>query len=48
MTTTETSQERLNRLIAEAQLRIPVGTVRKDRRGTSRWNGSAWVYEQAR
>ena len=48
MTRTETSQERLNRLMAEAQARIPVGTVRNDRRGTSRWNGLAWVYEQTR
>ncbi len=47
-TKTETSQERLNRLMAEAQQRIPVGTVRNDRRGTSRWNGLAWVYGQAR
>ena len=47
-TRTETSQERLNRLMAEAQKRIPVGTVRSDRRGTSRWNGLAWVYGQAR
>ena len=43
-TKTETSQERLNRLLTEAQQRIPVGTVRSDRRGTSRWNGLAWVY----
>ncbi len=47
-TRTETSQERLNRLMAEAQKRILVGTVRSDRRGTSRWNGLAWVYGQAR
>ena len=48
MTKTETSQERLNRLMAEAQQRITIGTVRNDRRGTSRWNGLAWVYGQAR
>jgi len=44
MNTTETSQERLNRLMREAQWRIPVGTTRNDKRGTSRWNGLAWVY----
>ena len=47
-TRTETSQERLNRLMAEAQQRLTIGTVRNDRRGMSHWNGLAWVYGQAR
>ena len=40
----ETSQNRLNRLMVEAQRRIPVGQTIKNRRGTARWNGLAWVY----
>ena len=37
---TETSQERLNRMMAEAQCRIPVGTTITNKRGTARWNGA--------
>lgn len=47
MTTTtrpETSQERLNRLMTDAQRRLPVGTTITNRRGTARWNGDVWVY----
>ena len=44
----ETSQERLNRLMAAAQRRLPVGATITDRRGTARWNGDAWVYGQER
>ena len=44
----ETSQERLNRLMAAAQRRLPVGATITDRRGTARWNGDAWVYGQGR
>ena len=40
----ETSQERLNRLMTEAQRRLPVGATITNRRGTARWNGDAWVY----
>ena len=47
-TRTETSQDRLNRLMTEAQKHLPIGIARNDRRGTSRWNGSVWVYGQAR
>jgi len=43
-TKTETSQDRLNRLMREAQWRIPVGKTITNKRGTARWNGSAWVY----
>ena len=41
---TETSQDRLNRLMAEAQRRLPIGATIKNSRGTARWNGDAWVY----
>ena len=44
----ETSQERLNRLMTEAQRRLPVGATITNRRGTARWNGDAWVYGQGR
>ena len=44
----ETSQERLNRLMAAAQRRLPIGSTITDRRGTARWNGDAWVYGQER
>ena len=44
----ETSQERLNRLMAEAQRRLLVGATITNRRGTARWNGDAWVYGQGR
>lgn len=44
----ETSQERLNRLMTEAQRRLPVGATITNRRGTARWNGGAWVYGQGR
>ena len=44
----ETSQERLNRLMAEAQRRLPVGATITNRRGTARWNGDAWVYGKER
>ncbi len=44
----ETSQERLNRLMTEAQRRLPVGATITYRRGTARWNGDAWVYGQGR
>ncbi len=44
----ETSQQRLNRLMREAQRRTPVGTTINNKRGTARWNGSAWVYGQNR
>ena len=44
----ETNQERLNRLMAEAQRRLPVGATITNRRGTARWNGDAWVYGQDR
>ena len=44
----ESSQERLNRLMAEAQRRLPVGATITNRRGTARWNGDAWVYGQGR
>lgn len=43
---TETSQQKLNRLMADAQKRIPVGATIKNSRGTARWNGLAWVYGQ--
>ena len=42
------SQQRLDRLMAEAQRRIPYGSTITNRRGTARWNGLAWVYGQAR
>ena len=44
----ETSQERLNRLMAAAQRRLPVGATITNGRGTARWNGDAWVYGQGR
>ena len=44
----ETSQERLNRLMTEAQRRLPIGATITNRRGTARWNGYAWVYGQGR
>jgi hypothetical protein len=44
----ETSQERLNRLMAAAQRRLPVGATITNRRGTARWNGDAWVYGKER
>lgn len=44
----ETSQERLNRLMTEAQRRLPVGATITNRRGTARWNGDAWVYGKER
>ncbi len=44
----ETSQERLNRLMAAAQRRLPVGATITNRRGTARWNGAVWVYGQER
>ena len=44
----ETSQERLNRLMTEAQRRLAVGATIKNRRGTARWNGDAWVYGKDR
>jgi len=44
----ETSQERLNRLMTEAQRRLPVGATITNRRGTARWNGDAWVYGKGR
>jgi len=40
----ETSQDRLQRLMTEAQRRLPVGSTITNRRGTARWNGDAWVY----
>ena len=44
----ETSQERLNRLMTEAQRRLTIGATITNRRGTARWNGGAWVYGQGR
>lgn len=44
----ETSQERLNRLMAAAQRRLPVGATITNRRGTARWNGDVWVYGKER
>jgi hypothetical protein len=44
----ETSQERLNRLMTEAQRRLPIGAKITNRRGTARWNGDAWVYGKER
>ena len=44
----ETSQDRLNRLMAAAQRRLPVGATITNRRGTARWNGDAWVYGKGR
>jgi hypothetical protein len=41
---TEANQQKLNRLMREAQSRIPVGTTIKNHRGTARWNGTVWVY----
>jgi len=46
--TNETSQQRLDRMMAEAQRRLPVGATIKNSRGTARWNGLAWVYGQNR
>ena len=43
--TIETSQQRLNRLMVEAQRRLSVGAAITNRRGAARWNGDAWVYE---
>jgi hypothetical protein len=38
------NQDKLNRLMVEAQRRMPVGATIKNKRGTARWNGSVWVY----
>ena len=38
------NQDKLNRLMREAQSRIPVGQTIKNSRGTARWNGTVWVY----
>jgi len=46
-TNQETSQQRLDRMMAEAQRRIPYGATIKNSRGTARWNGLAWVYGKA-
>lgn len=43
-TRTETSQDRLDRLMREAQRRLPIGSTITNKRGTARWNGDAWVY----
>lgn len=40
----EANQSKLDRLMVEAQRRLPVGATIKNSRGTARWNGLAWVY----
>ncbi len=42
----DANQAKLDRLMAEAQRRIPVGATIRNSRGTARWNGLAWVYGQ--
>lgn len=44
MMRTETSQQRLDRMMSEAQRRLPVGATITNKRGTAIWNGTAWVY----
>jgi len=44
MTTKEANQAKLDRLVREAQYRIPVGSTITNKRGTARWNGTVWVY----
>jgi hypothetical protein len=40
----DANQAKLDRLVAQAQSRIPVGATITNKRGTARWNGLAWVY----
>ena len=47
-TRSETTQDRLDRLMAAAQRRLAVGATITNRRGTARWNGDAWVYGKER
>lgn len=44
----ETSQERLNRLLREAADRRAIGTTLKNSSGIARWNGDVWVYGKER